>query len=132
MRLSTAIRLLLALVAAMVLMKYGPWLGYAMMAEPETSPARRAGATAIAVLSFLPWLVIAGWAISQADEYAQQVFLVGIALAAAGSMLAFTAFDFMRDTHIVAESAPIPWFPVMIAMWAFGTAAVSVYYRRRR
>ena len=132
MRLSTFLKLMLALAVALIVAKYGPWLGFSLMQDPEASTVRRAAAIAVVALSFLPWLVVAGWSIAKADEYERHVFLLGIALAAAGSMVAFTAFDFARDTHMIAETEPIPWFPIMIATWALGTLAASMYYRRAR
>jgi hypothetical protein len=131
-RLTTFLKLMALLTLSVALIRYGPPLAFAVLDGPDSSPARRAGAVAIIVITFLPWLAVAGWAISRADEYARHIFLLGIALAMAGSMLVFVAFDFMRDTHMLGESMPIPWFPVMIAMWAVGTAAASGYYRLRR
>ena len=131
MRLTTFIRFLALFIVAAIVLRYGSWLAFAVVDRPDASSFRRFVAVAIVVLTFVPWLVLAGWAISRADEYARHIFLLGIALAMAGSMLVFTAFDFMRDTHMISDG-PMPWFPIMVAMWAGGTALASGHYWRRR
>jgi hypothetical protein len=125
-------RYVAGVLVAMACLTFVPALANHLLDSPSPSIGDRWAAVLVGTLSVVPLLAIIGYGVSQADEYARQIFLVGIALAAAGSLCLTTAVEYMKDARLVPEAAVVPYWLAMMLFWAAGTLGTSLYYRLRR
>lgn len=132
MTLAQLVRYLGWVVLALVCLAFAPRLASRILDQPDPTRAERWLAVVFGVGGFLPWMLIVGHGISRADEYARHIFLVGIALAFAGSLAVAAAVDYMKDAGLVAETWTVPFWLTMVILWVLGTLAASLYYRLRR
>ena len=119
------VRLLAWFVAAAVLFRLGGWAS-AVLVEGSRTAARWWLGVILAGLRWVPLLVVTGWSISLGDEFQRRVFVLGLALAFAATVVAASVLDAMGPA-----APPVSFAVTAAALWGAGTVGAALYYRAR-
>ena len=126
-----ALRLLVAFVVALILLRIANIGADSLLYGEARTDAQRAAGVVVAIVGWIPMIVLVGYSIRLGDEYQRRVFLIGLALAFAGMLLLIIAIGAMQTSGLMAADVHPPYLMGLVAMWMLGTAASFAYHRMR-
>ena len=123
------VRTFYAFIGSVVLLGVGPIVAMKLIEGGGTTA--RVWAVVIAMLSWIPWIIVVVGMIRRGDEFALRVHLVGLAIAFFGLMTVLAAIDWLaRAAFIEPPDYAFVW-PVGLLLWFIGIMSANHYYQRQ-
>jgi hypothetical protein len=127
-QLRSAVRTFYAFIGSMALLAAGPIIGQRLI-EGGAQGERIAG-VAIAMVAWVPWIVVVVGMIRRGDEFALRVHLVGLAIAFFGLMTVLAALDWLARAEFIRTPELAYVWPVGLVLWFSGIMTANRYYQR--
>ncbi|HKS07442.1 MAG TPA: hypothetical protein VJR92_14140 [Gemmatimonadaceae bacterium] len=123
------VRTFYAFLGSVALLGVGPIIAIRLI-EGGTQWGRIAAVT-IAMISWIPWIVVVIGMIRRGDEFALRVHLVGLAIAFFGLMTVLAALDWLARARFIATPDLAFVWPVGLLLWFIGIMSANHYYQRQ-
>lgn len=127
-QLRTAVRAFYAFVASMALLAVGPIVGQNLI--DDGTRAERIAGVVVALVTWVPWIIVVIRMIRAGDEFALRVHLVGLAIAFFGLMTVLAALDWLARAEFIAPPPLAFVWPVGLVLWFAGIMTANHYYQR--
>ena len=123
------VRLLARLVVSLVFW-FGSFLAanWILSSEPQNA-ALRAGAVALAVAGFVPWIWMASRAIVAQDEYRRRIHYIALSWAFAATGVFVVASDLLVRAHFIDYLSIMNIWIFMIVAWWVSMMLTARYHR---
>ena len=121
---------LLARLAVSLLLWAATMIGaYKILDREPGGLATRAGAVALAMAGFLPWVWMVSRAIMAEDEFTRRTHFIALAWAFAATSVFVVGADLLVRAHFVDYVAPMHIWMFMIGGWWISMMLTARYYR---
>jgi len=122
------VRTFYAWIGSMALLGIGPIAGE--MLVRNGSLVERVAGVAVAMLSWVPWILIVIGMIRRGDEFSLRVHLVALAVAFLGIMAVLATIDWLTRAAFI-EQPPLAFiWPVGFVLWFAGILVANRHYQR--
>jgi hypothetical protein len=127
-QLRSSVRTFYSFLGSVVLLGVGPIVGQNLI--DEGTQGERIAGVAIAMVAWIPWIVVVIGMIRRGDEFALRIHLVGLAIAFFGLLTVLAALDWLaRAEFIPTPELALVW-PVGLVLWFAGIMIATHYYQR--